>query len=163
MIDQKKLILSLVLLIIFAAHLRFCSFVYADSNNDLKIQYGQNIGVVLADDKGEMIHAGNQEKLYIPASILKILTSLAAIHILGENHRFSTDYYFDKQSNNLYIKGFGDPLFISEIIELMCSEIILTTQIKKINNIILDQTFFGENIKIPGKGESLNPYDAVVG
>ncbi len=163
MSDKKKLILSLFFLIIFAAHLSLCTVVYADNNNGKKIQYSHNTGVVLANDKGEILHAKNREKLFVPASILKILTSLAAIHILGENHHFSTDYYFDRQSKNLYIKGFGDPLFISEMIEQMCREIIFKTEIKQINNIILDQTFFSSNIKIPGKGDSLNPYDAMVG
>ncbi len=163
MIKKRELILFIFFLTVCVVHMNLCTTVYADNHNSQEGKNSHNYGVVLADNKGEILYAQNSEKLYIPASILKILTSLAAIHILGENHRFSTDYYFDKQSNNLYIKGFGDPLFISEMIELMCSEIILKAHVKQINNIILDQTFFAQNIKIPGKGDSLNPYDAVVG
>jgi serine-type D-Ala-D-Ala carboxypeptidase/endopeptidase (penicillin-binding protein 4) len=122
-----------------------------------------NTGVVLADDSGNIIFSQNREKQFIPASILKILTSLAAINILGDNYNFPTKYLFDKESHNLYIKGFGDPLLISEVIEQLCHEIILKTQTKQINNIILDHTYFSEQIKIPGKGGSLNPYDASVG
>jgi len=122
-----------------------------------------NIGIVLADDSGNIIFSQNSEKQFIPASILKILTSLAAIDILGDNYNFSTKYLFDKESHNLYIKGFGDPLFISEVIEKLCHEIILKTKARQIHNIILDHTYFSEQIKIPGKGVSLNPYDASVG
>ncbi len=123
----------------------------------------RNIGVVLSDDHGNILYIQNGETPLIPASILKILTSLAAIHILGEDHQFPTDYFFDTQSKDLYIKGFGDPLFISEVIEQLCHDIILTTKTKQINHIILDQTYFSGQIKVPGKGTSLNPYDAHIG
>jgi len=122
-----------------------------------------NTGVVLADDSGNIIFSQNSEKQFIPASILKILTSLAAIDILSANYNFPTKYFFDKDSHNLYIKGFGDPLFISEVIEQLCHQIILNTKARQIHNIILDHTYFSEQIKIPGKTTSLNPYDASVG
>ena len=122
-----------------------------------------SIGVVLANDIGEIIYEGNKEKQFVPASILKILTSLTAIQVLGETYHFSTDYYFDENSKNLYIKGYGDPLFISEVIQLFCQNIISTYQIDLIHNIILDQTYFSNRIGVPGKGSSLNPYDAPAG
>lgn len=120
-----------------------------------------NTGIVLSDDHGNILFDQNREKQFIPASILKILTSLAAIHTLGETHRFPTEYFFDEDSNNLYIKGSGDPLFISEVIEKLCREISLKTSL--IHHIILDHTYFAGQILIPGKGNSLNPYDAPVG
>ncbi|SDT84573.1 D-alanyl-D-alanine carboxypeptidase / D-alanyl-D-alanine-endopeptidase (penicillin-binding protein 4) [Desulfobacula phenolica] len=121
------------------------------------------IGIVLADDQGNILYSQNKDRQFIPASILKILTSLAAINILGQDYRFSTAYFFDKNSKNLYIKGFGDPLLISEVIEKLCLDIILTTKIKQIHHIILDPTYFSEQITVPGKSNSLNPYDAPVG
>lgn len=122
-----------------------------------------NTGILLADDQGKTLYSQNREKPFIPASTLKILTSLAAINILGEDYRFPTDYFFDPESKNLFIKGFGDPLFTSEVIELLCHDILLKTQTKQIHHIILDQTYFSERIRVPGKGDSLNPYDAHVG
>ena len=120
-----------------------------------------NTGIVLADDQGNILFDQNREKRFAPASILKILTSLAAIHILGKEYRFPTEYFFDANSNDLYIKGYGDPLFISEVIEKLCCEIRLKTSL--IHHIILDQTYFSDRIRIPGKGASLNPYDAPIG
>ncbi|MCP3876314.1 MAG: D-alanyl-D-alanine carboxypeptidase [Desulfobacteraceae bacterium] len=120
-------------------------------------------GVILANDRGEIVYEENSKKKFIPASILKILTSLTAIHVLGGPYHFSTDYYFDKTSKNLYIKGYGDPLFISEVVQQFCQNIISTYKIDKINNIVLDQTYFTHQIQVPGKGFSLNPYDAPVG
>jgi len=117
-------------------------------------------GVILADDKGKIIYSENRDKLFIPASILKILTTLAAINILGEDYRFPTNYYFDYDSDDLWIKGYGDPLLISEVIKLLSTDIILKTGSTRINNIILDQSFFSPQIHIPGQSGSLNPYDA---
>jgi serine-type D-Ala-D-Ala carboxypeptidase/endopeptidase (penicillin-binding protein 4) len=154
MINIRITIVSIFLFTIFTIGLFINPCIYA---KDL------NPGIVLADDHGNILYAQNREKLFVPASILKILTSLAAINILGEDYRFPTDYFFDKHSKNLYIKGFGDPLFISEVIDQFCREIILKTKATQIHNIILDQTYFFELIKVPGKGISLNPYDAPVG
>lgn len=154
MIDKKKIITFIVFLAVCTAELSLGPFVNADS---------LNTGVVLADDQGKIIYAKNLEKQFVPASILKILTSLAAIGILGENYSFPTQYLFDNSSHDLYIKGFGDPLFISEVIEKLCNEIILKTQAGQIHNIILDHTYFSGQIKIPGRGNSLNPYDASAG
>ena len=118
-------------------------------------------GIVLADDQGKVLYHQNSEQQFVPASILKILTSLAALHLLGEDHRFQTVYFFDEPSKNLYIKGFGDPLFFSEVIDHLCRDICLKTSL--VHDIILDQSYFSGQIQIPGQGGSLNPYDAPVG
>jgi D-alanyl-D-alanine carboxypeptidase/D-alanyl-D-alanine-endopeptidase (penicillin-binding protein 4) len=120
-------------------------------------------GVLLANDKGEILYSRNKDTQFTPASILKIFTSLAAVDSLGMNHRFKTLYAYDRTSKNLYIKGFGDPLFISEVIKDLCQQILEKTKARTINNIIIDQEFFSGDIHIPGTGNSLNPYDATTG
>jgi len=152
MISNKTAIIFISFFTICITGLSISPYIHAGS---------LNTGFVLADDQGKILCSQNKEKLFIPASILKILTSLAAIHTLGEDYRFPTEYFFDTNSKNLYIKGFGDPIFISEVIEQLCHEISLKT--KLIHHIILDQTYFSDQIQIPGKGNSLNPYDASVG
>ncbi len=70
--------------------------------------------VLLTDPQGKILASRNAEKLLVPASTLKILTALVALHYLGEDFRFVTECYSDKD-NNLKIKGFGDPLFVSDM------------------------------------------------
>jgi len=152
--NQKTIFFFLLFSFFCLIELSFSTNLYAKNLNS---------GVVLADDKGNIIYAENRDELFIPASILKILTSLASIDILGKNYHFPTNYFFDDNSQNLYIKGFGDPLFISETVKQLCDEIIVKTKVRQIHNIILDQSFFSSQIKIPGKGGSLNPYDASIG
>lgn len=123
----------------------------------------KDAGVILADDQGEILYSRNKDKQFTPASILKILTSLAAVDYFGMDHRFKTLYAYDEISKNLYIKGFGDPLFISEMIQNLCGQILTKTKTRTIHNIILDPSFFHPDIQIPGTGDSLNPYDATSG
>jgi D-alanyl-D-alanine carboxypeptidase/D-alanyl-D-alanine-endopeptidase (penicillin-binding protein 4) len=122
-----------------------------------------NIGFLLADSQGNILISKNKNSPLIPASTLKILTSLSAIKALGINYRYKTWFYYDKQSLNLFIKGFGDPLFISEEINNICTLLFKSLKTYKINNIILDNSFFDECINIPGKSDTLNPYDAIQG
>lgn len=123
----------------------------------------KDAGVILADDQGKILYAQNKDTPFSPASTLKILTSLAAVDYFGMNHRFKTLYAYDRGSKNLYIKGFGDPLFISEVIQDLCRQILAKTKAGTIRNIILDHSFFHPDIYIPGTGNSLNPYDATSG
>ncbi len=120
-------------------------------------------GVILADDQGKILYSRNKDRPFTPASILKILTSLAAADYFGMDHRFKTLYAYDKITKNLYIKGFGDPLFISEVLQDLCGQILAKTKARTVNNIILDHSFFHQDIQIPGTGNSLNPYDATSG
>ncbi len=123
------------------------------------------IGILLTNDKGAILYGKNIDRYFIPASTLKILTSLEAFHFLGENFHFHTDLYMDKQ-NNLKIKGYGDPFFTSEAIKSLCNDLgafLKQKNIKTLNSIIIDDTFFTHDINIPGTGKSCNPYDAPVG
>jgi len=100
----------------------------------------------------------NENKLLIPASILKILTSLVVLDILGLDYRFKTEFFMDRHSN-LKIKGYGDPLLISECIPGIVTQ--LGGRLQTVNDIILDDTYFNSPITIPGAAESsIQPYDA---
>lgn len=118
---------------------------------------GNQDAILIADAEGRLLCAKNEEKQLIPASTLKILTGLVAMKHLGPDHRFKTEFYLDPD-NYLKIKGYGDPLLVSETI----SEITLrlTKYLKRVNGIFLDSSFFGKGLQIPGITDSFEPYDA---
>ena len=124
---------------------------------------GLDTGVVLTDDRGRILYARNPEQPLVPASILKLLTGLSALHYLGKDHRFPTHFHADHSSGDLYIKGFGDPLLTSEVLRELGRDILKRTGIRKIRDIVLDQSHYEDAVEIPGRGRSLNPYDAPVG
>jgi serine-type D-Ala-D-Ala carboxypeptidase/endopeptidase (penicillin-binding protein 4) len=98
------------------------------------------------------------DQMLIPASILKLFTALVAMNALGDDYHFHTDFFSDPYKN-IKIKGYGDPLIISEIIPEMVHQI--GDQIHEINDIILDDTYFQSPMTIPGATKnSVQPYDA---
>ena len=81
----------------------------------LKDRVGPRDAVVVSGPDNRILFSHNADTLLIPASTLKILTALTAFYYLGEDYRFRTEFYVDAESN-LKIKGYGDPLLISETV-----------------------------------------------
>ncbi|MEA2116510.1 MAG: D-alanyl-D-alanine carboxypeptidase/D-alanyl-D-alanine-endopeptidase [Thermodesulfobacteriota bacterium] len=115
----------------------------------------------VSDTQGNIISGCNSDTPYIPASILKIPTALAAFSILGHDYRFKTRFYTDSR-DNLYIKGFGDPLLISEEVYLIIDE-LGQRGVQRINSIYIDTSSFALEQQVPGRESTDNPYDAPVG
>ncbi len=134
----------------------------ARNSSELKNLLRENDSILLMDYKGKELVSINSDKKLVPASILKLLTSLSSIHYLGENYRFNTEFYIDKDTNDLIVKGYGDPLLISELFPDLIKN--LKKKLKNyssINNIILDHSYFNQPIKIPGVTKNSDePYDA---
>ena len=113
--------------------------------------------VLLTDPQGKILVSRNAEKLLVPASTLKILTALVALHYLGEDFRFVTECYSDKDQN-LKIKGFGDPLFVSEVMPDFSRQV--QSRIDHYKDLVLDDSVFQQPLRIPGVTETTEPYDA---
>ena len=120
-------------------------------------KYIKNGGYALSK-KGRTVFSQNLEKNYIPASTIKLITSLAALEILGPDYRFSTRLYLDKEKN-LYIQGSGDPFLVSEKVTII-AQIIAGQGISEIEDIILDDSAFALETGTAGSENSKNPYDA---
>ena len=122
---------------------------------------GQHDALVVVDSSGQIILAHNPDQPMVPASTLKLLTSLAALHYLGPDFRFHTDFFIDGH-DTLGIKGYGDPLLVSEVISDIAHSLAEKLP-PQINGILLDETYFSGPMTIPGVSASTNPYDAPVG
>ena len=118
---------------------------------------GKNDAVLVIDNLGRSIVSQHVDRPLIPASTLKILTSLVAIHHLGLGYRFPTEFYTDAH-HNLKIKGYGDPLLVSEEVAEIARE--LRSRLERIENIVLDDSHFAHPLVIPGISSSAEPYDA---
>ncbi len=120
-----------------------------------------NGSILAVNQKGEVLFSHQPERPFVPASTLKVPTALAAVKILGENYRFKTDFFTDS-AGNLLVKGYGDPFLISEELTRMAGQ-LKSAGLKSVKDILLDTSYFGADVQVPGLAGSLNPYDAYNG
>ena len=123
----------------------------------VKKMIGRQDAILVTDPDGRVLISKNENRPLIPASTLKIFTALVALHILGPDYRFETEFYCDDDSN-LTIKGYGDPGLVSEVMTAIAHT--LEPKLSRVNDIILDASYFAQPLVIPGISSSSEPYDA---
>jgi D-alanyl-D-alanine carboxypeptidase/D-alanyl-D-alanine-endopeptidase (penicillin-binding protein 4) len=71
---------------------------------------------VLSTETGEFLYRSNEGKAFVPASLMKLFTTAAALDFLGPDFRFTTRLYLDGRirqggdfEGNIIIRGSGDP------------------------------------------------------
>jgi D-alanyl-D-alanine carboxypeptidase/D-alanyl-D-alanine-endopeptidase (penicillin-binding protein 4) len=144
----KGLLLLLCLIGIFAAH--------PARAQDSILRLIKNGGYMIEDGSGQ--HQYRENELFIPASTLKILTSLVALEFLGPDYRFETHIFLDGKGN-LYIKGYGDPLLTSETL-LEIGNRLSQMGIRQLQSICLDDTAFDLRGETASEENSAKSYDA---
>ncbi len=142
----------------------FFLFQPSDSNSKNFIPCERRIkssdSFLVATSSGKILFEKNAGKQRVPASTLKVLTALAVLDHFGPSYRFQTEFYMDPHQN-LKIKGYGDPLLISEVLHQIAD--IVSKRTASFRNIILDDTYFSSRISVPGCENTTNPYDAPIG
>ncbi len=135
--------------------------------NDNDFKYG-GISVSVIDVKSGKLVAGHNSNLGLtPASSLKVITTAAALHYLGDDFRFKTELQYDGEidgngtlNGNLFIKGFGDPTLGShqfdkaEELDVVMQKFVKAIQeagIKKINGHIIGDASFFESEVVGGR------------
>ncbi len=135
----------------------------ADPVQMLKNGLGPGDSVLLLDPGGKVRFSHNRDKKRVPASTLKILIALAAIDYLGLDYRFPTRFYLNS-SRDLIIKGFGDPLLVSESVAALAprlTAILEKSGVKQLRHIILDDSYFETSLHVPGTAPATSqPYNA---
>ena len=129
----------------------------ADDYSAVERLIGKNDAIVVSDDNGHILLSRNADQPRIPASTLKILTSLTALRHLGAEYRYVTDFFLDEKGH-LIIKGYGDPLLVSEVLDDIAAK--LKPHLPAVQDIVLDETYFAQPLTIPGVSSSSEPYDA---
>lgn len=115
-----------------------------------------NGGYMVDDGSGRWQY--REQELFIPASTLKILTSLAALELLGPDYRFATHFFLDGR-HNLYIKGYGDPLLTPAAL-LDIGRKLAGLGIRRLRSIRLDASAFDLRDETASDENSANSYDA---
>ncbi|MCB0413619.1 MAG: D-alanyl-D-alanine carboxypeptidase/D-alanyl-D-alanine-endopeptidase [Bdellovibrionales bacterium] len=125
------------------------------------------------DDKNNVVLTElNGQKKFIPASLTKILTASALLDLMPSGHtvktqiltlseRFKNGVY----SGDLYLKGGGDPSFVSESLWVLVNDLLRSNLRTIEGNLIVDDTLF-DNVRYdPGRERSRvdRAYDAPIG
>jgi D-alanyl-D-alanine carboxypeptidase/D-alanyl-D-alanine-endopeptidase (penicillin-binding protein 4) len=110
----------------------------------------------------------NQDEAFSPASTMKLVTSNAALELLGPSYTWKTQAYAtgtqtgDVLQGDLIIKGSGDPKLVIENFWLFMRQ-VRAKGIREINgNLILDRSVFEDRIYDPSTfdGDPFKPYNA---
>lgn len=129
-----------------------------------------HIGLVvhdLARNEPDLIVGG--QRSFNPASVMKLVTTLAALDILGPAHTFKTAILTDGTVNNgvlngnLVLRGGGDPALTQERFHLLLRE-VRDRGIQEIRgDVIIDNSFYAVSETDPGAfdGAPLEPYNAL--
>ncbi|MEO8402505.1 MAG: D-alanyl-D-alanine carboxypeptidase/D-alanyl-D-alanine-endopeptidase [Gammaproteobacteria bacterium] len=117
-----------------------------------------SIGIQIKSMKtGEMLYTRNDQQLFTPASILKILTAEAALAFLGPDYKFTTTVKTNASAStngviegDLYLVHSGDPsLTYYDLTDLMV--VLKSQQIQQIQgNVYIDNTAYDQDNVGPG-------------
>ncbi len=102
-----------------------------------------------------------------PASVMKLVTTYAAIDLLGPDFTWRTGFYTDGQARdgalagNLYVRGGGDPKLVLERLQDAFFALHAKGVQVVLGDIVLDQSAFDLPARDPGAfdGEALRPYN----
>ncbi|MEH0933699.1 D-alanyl-D-alanine carboxypeptidase/D-alanyl-D-alanine endopeptidase [Micromonospora psammae] len=108
---------------------------------------GAQAGVVVVDTgTGETLYDRNGDRRLVPASNTKLLTSTAALELLGPGHRFTTDVSTDGTrraglvSGNLYLRGGGDPTMLAADYDALAARVAADGVRVVTGNLVADDT-----------------------
>jgi len=121
------------------------------------------------DAGGRVIASLNADTTRTPASVIKVLTTYAAVLKQGFDYRWPTQFYTTGSLQNgvlrgdLLVKGFGDPTLASKDLEIIV-ETIKAKGIQKITgNIVIDRNYFdvGSKDNSGFDQHTFSPYNAM--
>ncbi|MDP3087200.1 MAG: D-alanyl-D-alanine carboxypeptidase/D-alanyl-D-alanine-endopeptidase [Methylotenera sp.] len=113
----------------------------------------QNVAIYVQAVEGDTpIVNHNSDKSMNPASVMKLVTTNAALDLLTPNYRWKTEMYQDGSvingvlNGNLIIKGYGDPSFKAQEFWRMLMS-LQQAGIKEIKgDLLIDKSYFAQNV-----------------
>lgn len=113
----------------------------------------ENVAVfVQAVEGSSPILSHNADKSMNPASVMKLVTTNAALDLLTPSYRWKTEVYRDGTvtdgvlQGNLIIKGYGDPSFKAQDFWRMLMSVQQTGITKIQGDLVLDKSYFAQQV-----------------
>lgn len=131
----------------------------------------EKIGVYIVSlSKGDSIYGHNNKVPLNPASCTKVITTTAALKLLGPDYRFHTEFFTNVRPvggrvSALWVKGYGDPSIVIERLWRIARD-LANAGLRQIDgDIIIDDYYFdGYNYPgyIKGSGRAYNSLTGAV-
>jgi D-alanyl-D-alanine carboxypeptidase/D-alanyl-D-alanine-endopeptidase (penicillin-binding protein 4) len=129
----------------------------------------QAMTVVVASvgPKGQPLLSIGAQRSLNPASVMKLVTTYAALDLLGPEHRWQTGFYSTAPvkdgvlQGDLYVRGGGDPKWVVERIQSDFAALQNQGVRAIAGDLVLDHSGFDVPVMAPGDfdGEHLRPYN----
>ena len=125
------------------------------------------IVVMDADSKGKTWVMHNEKTMMNPASVMKLVTTYAALDILGPNYTWHTAAFIDGEvkdnvlHGSLYIRGSGDPAMTTDRMRELLMQIRAAGIYHIQGDLLIDRSAHNTPTIDPGAfdGEPLRPYN----
>jgi D-alanyl-D-alanine carboxypeptidase/D-alanyl-D-alanine-endopeptidase (penicillin-binding protein 4) len=128
------------------------------------------LSVVVQEVSGPRLFAVHPEQPRNPASVMKLVTTYAAISKLGPNYVWNTDFLIGSSSRiseqgvlsgPLYLKAGGDPVLLVQDLWRLMRDMRLRG-VREVSDIVVDRSIFGEVTIDPSTfdGAADRPYNA---
>ncbi|MCK5876980.1 MAG: D-alanyl-D-alanine carboxypeptidase/D-alanyl-D-alanine-endopeptidase [Candidatus Marithrix sp.] len=126
---------------------------------------------IVAIPSEKNIYSYNTLTPLLPASVMKIVTTAAALHYLGPEYRFKTVVLHNGKRNkdtiqgDLILRGGGDPRFFTETLWHIANQIKASGINKITGNLVIDNLFFDDYDRAPAWNikRTQRAYDAKLG
>jgi D-alanyl-D-alanine carboxypeptidase/D-alanyl-D-alanine-endopeptidase (penicillin-binding protein 4) len=129
-----------------------------------------DVSIVVEDvESAEVVLSHHPDVPRNPASVMKLVTTWAALELLGPAYTWRTEVYFDGKfdgttlAGNLGIKGYGDPFLVVEEFWKML-RVLRSTGLEHIDgDLVLDDSYFSVSEDPPGAfdGDPYRTYNVV--
>ncbi|MER7457570.1 D-alanyl-D-alanine carboxypeptidase/D-alanyl-D-alanine-endopeptidase [Micromonospora sp. NPDC126480] len=117
---------------------------------DSRLAGAQASVVVKNAATGETVYHRNGERRLVPASNTKLLTSAAALELLGPDHRFRTGVHAGGPrragilTGNLYLRGGGDPTMLAADYDALAARVAASGVRVVTGNLVADDTRYDD-------------------
>ncbi|GAB2999788.1 D-alanyl-D-alanine carboxypeptidase/D-alanyl-D-alanine-endopeptidase [Amycolatopsis acidiphila] len=132
------------------------------ATNSLK---GADVGLVVRKaDTGEVLYSSQSARRRQPASNAKVLTTAAALDLLGTQYRFHTSVQSPGRragsllAGDLYLRGGGDPTMLASDYDALAAQVAASGVRTVSGSLVADDGFFDKTRLAPGWAWDDEPY-----
>lgn len=111
---------------------------------------GADVGLVVRTLDGDTVYQRSSDRRQQPASNAKLVTSAAALDILGPDHTFSTTVASPARRNghtlegDLFLKGTGDPTMLAADYDALAKQVADSGVTRVRGRLVADDTWFDD-------------------